>query len=98
MTLIIAAVVTNIGDYFVNLFNYGIAPLLYGTAAFFFGLGCIGLMFPGQRGQEHAKENLYRVLGGLSLALLTAVIVGILQKAAGGPPTLPLSGTPTTTP
>jgi hypothetical protein len=96
MTLVLAVMATTINDYFINLFNNGIAPALYGIAGFFFGWGCIGLMFPGQRGQEHAKENLYRVLGGLALALLTATIVGIFQAAAGGPPTLtPPGSTPT---
>jgi hypothetical protein len=97
-TLIIAATVTSINQYFINLFNNGIAPALYGIGGFFFGWGCIGLMFPGQRGQEQAKENLYRVLGGLTLALLTAVIVSIFQTATGGPPTLIPPGTPTPTP
>jgi hypothetical protein len=83
--MLFAATVT-ITQFFVNLFNDVLAPTFYAIATFFFGWGCIGLMFPGQRGQEQAKENIYRILGALALGLLTAVIAGALYKAAGGTP------------
>jgi hypothetical protein len=85
----------SINQFFLNLFNHGIAPALYGIAIFLFGWGCIGLMLPGQRSQELARENLYRVLGGLALALLTATIVVIIQNAAGGTPQVTPMPTPT---
>ncbi|GHO98634.1 hypothetical protein KSF_086820 [Reticulibacter mediterranei] len=80
------AVTVSIGQFFLNLFNQGLAPALYGISAFFFAWGSIGLMFPGQRGQELAKENIYRILGALALALLTAIITSIFFTAAGGTP------------
>jgi len=89
------AATVSIAQFFANLFNDVLAPTLYAIAAFFFGWGSIGLMFPGQRGQEQAKENIYRILGALALGLLTAVIAGALYKAAGGTPQIsPMPPTP----
>lgn len=97
MNITLAAAVS-INQFFINLFNNGIAPALYGIAIFLFGWGCIGLMLPGQRSQELARENLYRVLGGLALALLTATIVAIIQNAAGGQPQVAPLPSPTPIP
>jgi hypothetical protein len=77
-----------IPQFFTNLFNDGLAPALYAIAAFFFALGCIGLMLPGERQQQNAKANLYMILGSLAFALLTSTIISIIQTAAGGTPTI----------
>ena len=92
MSYVLGATVS-ITQFFINLFNNGLAPILYAIAAFFFALGCIGLMLPGERQQQNAKANLYMILSSLALALLTTTIISIIQTAAGGTPTLP-SATP----
>ncbi|GHO96629.1 hypothetical protein KSF_066770 [Reticulibacter mediterranei] len=87
MRYVLGATVS-IAQFFINLFNDGLAPALYAIAAFFFALGCIGLMLPGERQQQNAKANLYMILGSVALALLTTTIISILQTAAGGTPTI----------
>ncbi|GHO61393.1 hypothetical protein KSC_002850 [Ktedonobacter sp. SOSP1-52] len=56
--------------------------MAYAVALFFFAWGAIGLMFPHERSQDHAKAALYRALGGLALVLLATAISSIINNAA----------------
>ncbi|GHO48597.1 hypothetical protein [Ktedonospora formicarum] len=70
-----------ISTFFINLYDNGIKPVVYAIALFFFAWGAIGLMFPGERTQDHAKAALYRALGGLALALLATAFSSIIRNA-----------------
>jgi TorA maturation chaperone TorD len=74
----------SLGGFFSNLLTNGLQPAMYAIAAFFIAWGGIGLMFPGERNQEHAKQSLYRALAGLALALLATTIATLIQNAARG--------------
>ncbi|GHO79562.1 hypothetical protein KSD_73330 [Ktedonobacter sp. SOSP1-85] len=73
---------TTITQFFKNLYDNGIKPVAYAVALFFFAWGAIGLMFPHERSQDHAKAALYRALGGLALVLLATAISSIINNAA----------------
>ena len=73
---------STITQFFKNLYDNGIKPVAYAVALFFFAWGAIGLMFPHERSQDHAKAALYRALGGLALVLLATAISSIINNAA----------------
>lgn len=77
-------VLLSVSGFFGNLLSNGLVPILGSVAAFFFCWGCLGLMFPNERAQDHAKNSMFRALVGLGLGLLALTITGIVQNAANG--------------